>query len=336
MKKYSNILIILTGIVLLSYLAGPRVKYEVPVFFDTELGADVSELESYIQLKESEIVDMKPDNEARIIWNDDSLKNVTEYSVVYLHGFSASQEEGDPVHIEFARRYGFNLYLSRLDDHGRSDPDSFKDMTPDSYIQSAEEAIEIGRKIGKKVIVMACSSGATLAAILASEGADIHSLIFYSPNIDIADSNSNLLLFPWGKQMASLVMGGTQNHVKYDSLAANYWNSTYHTNGLFVLKTIIRDYMKKDVFENIEIPVFIGYYYENEELQDNVVSVKRMLDFYDQLGTPENQKRKVAFPKAGRHVICSHVFSKDIEGVKNETFRFAQEVLKFIPSEGEL
>ena len=41
---------------------------------------------------------VKPENEARIIWQNDSLKNKTEYAVVYLHGFSASQEEGDPVH----------------------------------------------------------------------------------------------------------------------------------------------------------------------------------------------------------------------------------------------
>jgi hypothetical protein len=28
----------------------------------------------------------------------DTLKQETDYAVVYLHGFSASQEEGDPLH----------------------------------------------------------------------------------------------------------------------------------------------------------------------------------------------------------------------------------------------
>ena len=35
-------------------------------------------------------------------------------SVVYLHGFSASQEEGDPVHYDFAQKFGCNLFLAAL------------------------------------------------------------------------------------------------------------------------------------------------------------------------------------------------------------------------------
>ena len=43
--------------------------------------------------------------------SNDSLKEKTEYAVVYLHGFSASQEEGDPVHYDFAKKFGCNLFL---------------------------------------------------------------------------------------------------------------------------------------------------------------------------------------------------------------------------------
>ncbi len=35
---------------------------------------------------------------------NDSLKEKTEYAVVYLHGFSASQEEGDPVHYTVCKK----------------------------------------------------------------------------------------------------------------------------------------------------------------------------------------------------------------------------------------
>jgi hypothetical protein len=58
------------------------------------------------------------DNEARIVWANDSLKQKTEYAIVYLHGFSASQEEGNPVHRNIAKQFGCNLYLSRLSQHG--------------------------------------------------------------------------------------------------------------------------------------------------------------------------------------------------------------------------
>ena len=40
---------------------------------------------------------IKPDNQARIIWADSSKKEKTKIAFLYLHGFSASQAEGDPV-----------------------------------------------------------------------------------------------------------------------------------------------------------------------------------------------------------------------------------------------
>src|SRR5215213_8410485 len=59
-------------------------------------------LEEYIRINEARHK-LKPDNQARIIWNNDTLRDRTEYAVVYLHGFTASSKEGDPVHINFAR-----------------------------------------------------------------------------------------------------------------------------------------------------------------------------------------------------------------------------------------
>src|SRR5688572_20321186 len=69
-------------------------------------------LEAFIAANEANHA-IKPDNQARIIWNDSS-KQKTPYAIVYLHGFSASQEEGDPVHRRVAETFGCNLYLPRL------------------------------------------------------------------------------------------------------------------------------------------------------------------------------------------------------------------------------
>lgn len=54
-----------------------------------------------------------------------------------------------------------------------------------------------------------------------------------------------------------------------------------------------------------------------------------MLDFFDQIGTPATSKRKIAFPNAGNHVISSHIMSADIDNIRNETFRFADEIFGF-------
>ena len=204
-------------------------------------------------------------------------------------------------------------------------------MTPDNYLQSAEDALAIGKILGDKVILMSCSTGGTLSAILASAGEDINSMIMYSPNIDIYDKSSDLLLGPWSKQLASIIMKGEHIHLQYDSVGEKYWNSSYHTNGIFAMKDMIHKYMNQEHFAKIKIPLFLGYYYKDQEHQDKVVSVKRMLEFYDQVGTPIHQKKKMAFPNAGHHVISSYVMSKDVKNIKAETFKWAEEVLGLIP-----
>jgi hypothetical protein len=147
----------------------------------------------------------------------------------------------------------------------------------------------------------------------------------------VYDPTSALLVGPWGNQLAQLVMKGSYNHIQYDSISKKYWNPTYHINGLFALKSLIKEYMLPEQFQKIKQPLFMGYWYKNEEQQDKVVSVKRMLEFYDQVATPAAQKRKVAFPEAGTHVISSSIKCKDIENVASETYRFAEEILGLKP-----
>lgn len=325
--KWTGIIFLLLGS---TYLLGPSVEYPAvntdPIAFDIPLET----LDSYLESIESEISDIKPGNEAKIVWAD-STKTKTEYAVVYLHGFSASREEGYPLHINFAKRYGYNLYMPRLFDHGRDSKDVFKGMLPSQLVNSAKEAIAIGRLIGDKIILMSCSTGGTLAALLAPKDTSIHSMFMYSPNIDVYDPTSELIIRPWGKQLLDVVLGGEYNHIQYSGEAGKYWTETYHSDGLLALKYLIEEEMDEDLFSKINIPVYMGYYYKDDENQDKVVSVPRMLEFFEQLGTAENLKRKNAFPEAGRHVITSRIFSQDLENVQNKTFNYAEEVLGFKP-----
>ena len=87
-------------------------------------------LEKYISDNERQHK-LKPDNEARIIWVNDSTKQKTDYAIVYLHGFSASQEEGDPVHYQFAQNFGCNLFLHRFEDHGIDTTEPLLNVTAD-------------------------------------------------------------------------------------------------------------------------------------------------------------------------------------------------------------
>ena len=274
---------------------------------------------------------IKPDNQARIVWFDSLHKTKTPISIVYLHGFSASQEEGMPLHRDFARRYGCNLYLARLYEHGLENKEAFIDMTPEKLLQSAKEAVAIGKQLGDKVILMSTSTGGTLSLYIASGNPDIHALICYSPNIDIYDKTSFLLTGPWGLQLARLILGSDYYNFSGPPGTLNYWITRYHIEGLIALKSLLNFSMKKEVFEKVKTPVFLGYYYKDEQNQDNVVSVPAMLTMYDELGTPKELKRKACFPEARTHPIASRIWSQDVKNVEVQTFRFAEEVLDLKP-----
>ena len=131
------------------YLLGPAPDKPVYSAQLPVVPQNADSLEAYIRTQES-LHKVKPENEARVVWQDDSSRKRTPYAVVYLHGFSASQEEGDPVHTNFAKKFGFNLYLSRLAGHGIDTTDPFAELTADQYWGTAKQALAIGEKLGAR------------------------------------------------------------------------------------------------------------------------------------------------------------------------------------------
>ena len=93
--------------------------------------ASISALDSFITSMEAPYK-IKPNNQAKIIWADSS-QTQTDYAIVYLHGFSASQMEGDPVHQNIAKQFHCNLYLARLAEHGIDTTEDLMNLTAEKY-----------------------------------------------------------------------------------------------------------------------------------------------------------------------------------------------------------
>jgi esterase/lipase len=300
----------------------PRYNNELP-----NIPFDAVQLEKYIANNETKHK-LKPDNEARILWFDDSTKEKTEYAVVYLHGFSASQEEGDPVHYEFAKKFGCNLYLARLAEHGVDTTEPLANYTAEKSWRSAVEAYAIGKQLGRKIILMSTSTGGTLALKLCAEFPDIAANIMMSPNIAINDPNAWMANNHWGLQIAHVIVG---KHKIVDDTAAlykQYWNQRYSTNSLVQLEELLESTMKESTFRKVTQPSLLLYYFKDKDHQDAVVKVSAMKRMFLQLGTPGSLKREVAIPNAGDHVLASPIKSKDVESVKKEIDKFAVEMLK--------
>ena len=286
--------------------------------------ASINELDTYVSEMES-THSIKPNNEAKIIWADSS-KTQTEYAIVYLHGFSASQMEGDPVHQNIAKQFHCNLYLARLAEHGIDTTEDLINLTAEDYWESAKMAYAIGKQIGKKVILMSTSTGGTLALQLAANYPEIAGLILYSPNIEVFNPAAPLLNNPWGLQIGRAVLKGNYVDVKYtDSAYPKYWNSHYRIEAVVALQNLLEATMSETTFKKIHQPTLALYYYKDEAHQDNVVKVSAIQKMMQQIATPDDLKLSMALPNTGNHVLASPIVSKDILSVEKATAKFIQE-----------
>lgn len=326
MKKRYKVLLGLSAILVAAYFAGPKPKR--PLYLATPIKVpEIKELENYVAEIENKHK-IKPGNEAEIVWADSNHKQ-TEYAIVYLHGFSASKTEGNPVHFNLAKKLKANLYLSRLADHGIDTIAPLQNFTADGLWNTSKEALAIGKKLGKKVILIGTSTGGTAALKLAATYPEINSLILLSPNVAINDRNAWMLNDPWGLQIARRVLGSDERVVDGRTLEyKKYWYTNYRIESLVELQEFVETTMLKKVFEKVKQPVLMVYYYKNELEQDPVVRVDAMLKMYDELGTASALKRKVAVPDAGNHVLGSYLTSKDLPGVEIAIDGFVKDVLK--------
>lgn len=314
-------------LLLIIYFAGPspdapRYNTQIPA-----VPQSPQELTKYVESIEKRHK-LKPDNEARIIWFDSS-KTKTPYSIVYLHGFSASQKEGDPTHLRLAKTFGCNLYLSRLSDHGIDTTEALQLFTADRVWESAKEALAIGEAIGEKVILVSTSTGGTLALKLAAEYPDrVHALVNMSPNIAINNPAAFVANDPWGLQIARLVMGGKYRDTGPENAKSQYWNGKYRLEAVVQLQELLETSMTDETFAKIKQPSLTLYYYRDEQHQDPEVKVSAMREMHKKLGTPEALKKEKAIPNAEAHVIGGALVSKDVESVYHEIETFLSETVQ--------
>lgn len=325
--KFLKRLAIVLAILAIIYLMGPnpstpKYKIELPT-----VPSSLKDLENYVTEQEKKLP-VKPNNEARIVWAKDSAKTKTSFCVLYLHGFSASQEEGNPTHRETAKKLNANLYLARLSQHGLDEKEELANLTAENYWESALQALAIAQQLGEKVIILSTSTGGTQALQLAANNQkNIAALVLMSPNIAINDPNAWLLNNPWGLQIARLVKGGNYNEISNCKIPAykQYWNCKYRLEAAVQLQEMIETTMLPETFKKITCPVLCLGYYKNEKEQDPVVKVSAMEEMIEQLAS--TKKKLVKLPNVADHVMGSPILSKDVANVQKEIDSFLLEVL---------
>ena len=78
---------------------------------------NINSLDKLIEDSENEILNIRPDTEKKIIWaNQNKVK--TKISLIFIHGFSATRAELDPVIEMLGKELNANIFFTRLRGHG--------------------------------------------------------------------------------------------------------------------------------------------------------------------------------------------------------------------------
>lgn len=215
------------AVLALLVVLGPRVPVDTTIHFDPSVIGD--DPQAYLAKEEARVPGIRDGLEKEIIWADPLVHARTRLSIVYIHGFSASKGEVRPLADEVADQLDANLFYTRLTGHGQ-DGNAMATGSVNAWINDYEEALAIGRAIGDKVIVIATSTGGSLAAWAASQpGASdgVEAIAFISPNFGVRAKGADIVTLPWGRQIAELVGGKERSFTPRNALHEKFWTTRY-------------------------------------------------------------------------------------------------------------
>jgi esterase/lipase len=264
-----------TLVLTILFLVGPTAKIDLHL----KPLALPHDLDHYLKQSEARFSDIVPGAEKTIIWAN-TTKTKTPLSIVYIHGYSATRQETAPLSEHIAARLGANLYYTRLAGHGRSEA-AMAEPTVNDWLNDAVEALEIGKRLGEKVIIIGSSTGGTLANWLA-EQPNTEAVVAYvllSPNYAPKDGLSEILAWPWGEQIAAMILGPEFSWTPANEQQAKYWTHRYPSKALVPMMGLVK-LVRKSRLENILTPVLVIY-----SPNDNVINVQKIEYAYARLGS---------------------------------------------------
>lgn len=223
----------------LAWYAGPRVARDTTITFDPSTIGD--DAEAWLAGREAQVPGLRDGLRKEIVWAYPASRAKTPLAIVYIHGFSASQREIRPVPDLVAQALGANLFYTRLTGHGGTSA-SMAEASVNAWINDYAEAVAVGKRLGERVVVIAASTGASIATWAATrpEFRDgIAALVLISPNYGVQATGASLLAGPWGARIARLVVGAERGFEPVNELHARYWTYRYPIEATLPMAAIV-------------------------------------------------------------------------------------------------
>ncbi len=236
-KWLGRLLVVVLALVLFIWL-GPRERIE-GVARAPNLPAP-AELDAWLADREAQVPNLRPDVAKRITWAGE-VGAVTPISIVYLHGFSASNAEIAPLPEDVAAALGANLFETRLAGHGR-DGAAMAEPRAEAWLDDTAEAMAIGRALGETVILIGVSTGGTLAAFAATDpqmSEQLGGVVLMSPNFEVANPAGALLEWPFARAWVPLVAGAERSFDPMNEMHAAGWTTQYPTVATVTMGTLL-------------------------------------------------------------------------------------------------
>ncbi|QEW19277.1 Thermostable monoacylglycerol lipase [Marinibacterium anthonyi] len=245
------------------WLFGPREPVVLSADFDPrKFGEGV---QVYFESIESAFDDITPGVEKRVIWADGFKERRTPVSVVYIHGFTATSQEIRPVPDRVAQALGANLVFTRLAGHGRPG-DALGRVTAIDWVEDTAEALAAGRAVGEKVVVIATSTGGTLAALAALDPAmsdRVAAMILISPNFGPNEVAAGLLSWPGARWWLPWVIGDRRSYTPASEAIGRYWTTDYPSVAVLPMAALVSETVAQD-FSGARVPALFWFTEEDQ------------------------------------------------------------------------
>ena len=258
-------------------------------------------VDHYLEKREKEVLGLQPGVCKEVTWAEKRGKK-TKFSIIFLHGFTASKFELSPFPNAVALGLKANIYNARLSGHGCGGEALGKVKVKD-WVFDLSEALEIGRKIGEKIIIIGSSTGGTLATVAASEK-NVSGIIFVSPNFKVRYRFFQIFTLGFARFWIPLIFGKYREFQPISKEHAIYWTTRYPIVAIVTMATLV----KKVVSQNFDKKNCPALFIVSEE--DKVVDAKKTLKIAEQWGG----KSFVNLVKCGPYDDPnSHVLAGDIK-----------------------
>jgi len=215
----------------------------------------VERIDSWLLAREAGVPGLIEGTDKTVVWAGAPGRR-TPLALVYLHGFSASRGELEPVPQVVAAALGANLFLTRLAGHGQGGAALGRVRAAD-WALDLDEAVGLGRRLGSRVVLIGTSTGGSLAALAAADPAlreGLAGLVLVSPNFGLHSAQARVLDLPHVRRWLRWVAGTERGFDPQSSEHARAWTTRYPVEAMIAMRAVQRQAAAAD-YAGIDLPV---------------------------------------------------------------------------------